>query len=237
MFLHGFLEDLSMWNSILDYFQDCQLLLIDLPGHGKSPSYPLEAYSMSFIAQKVNEVLDKEAFRNAIVVGHSLGGYVGLELMKLTELEKLVLFNSNFWADSDERRTNRNRVVEVVQKSKSIFLIEAIRNLFYLKSTDLDPVIDDLIRKATLMPVEEIVKSTYGLRDRKNQAALVGNKSDRIHIIHADNDPIISNAEMQTNLSKLTKKPEFYFIENSGHMSLWENPNATNRILKEIIHG
>ena len=226
-----------MWGSILDQFQDCNLVLIDLPGHGESPAYSEESYSMSFMASKVKEVFDHESIQNAIVIGHSLGGYVGLELMKIVELEKLVLFNSNFWADSDERRTNRNRVIEVVRKNKSVFLIEAIRNLFYLKSNELNVVIDQLIEKASLMPVEEIIKSTYGLRDREDQGKLVRNNADKIYVIHADNDPIISNEEMEGNLNKLTKKPELHLIENSGHMSLWENPNATNRILRKIIHG
>ncbi len=225
-----------MWDSILEVFPKHKVLLIDLPGHGNSTAYDQQAYSMEFMAKKVQEVLEYETISNPILMGHSMGGYVGLELIKNVALEKLILLNSNFWADSDERRSNRNRVLEIVKQNKSVFLLEAIRNLFHLKSEQLDLVINDLIQKAARMESDEIIKTTKGLRDRNQNQSIVIEKADNMIVIQAENDPIIPVKEMEQEVNKLHKKPEYHEIENSGHMSIWENPKATIRILSKILN-
>lgn len=233
--LHGFLEDLSMWESVLDLFQDRKVLLVDFPGHGQSPHYDLESYSMSFMAKKVEEVLTKESFNDPLIIGHSMGGYVGLELINNIQVEHLVLLNSTFWKDSEERRYNRNRVIEVVKKNKNIFLQEAIKNLFYIESEEISNQINKLIKNASNIPVEEIIKSTIGLRDRCDHSQTVANNSSKISIVQAENDPIISLDQMQESFSRDQKKPELIIMKNSGHMSIWENPKATSRILNKLV--
>ncbi|MCB0477367.1 MAG: alpha/beta hydrolase [Crocinitomicaceae bacterium] len=235
VFLHGFLEDSSMWEDVKTAFPKHQLLLIDLPGHGESPSYNLEAYSMKFMAEKVDEIIKDRKIENPIVIGHSMGGYVGLELLKIRSLRRLILFNSNFWEDSEERIQNRNRVIEVVQKNKLVFLNEAIRNLFYVENDFTSRTIQDLIQKAKEINELDIIKSTKGLRDRLNNKEIVSTYSEKICVVQAENDPIIPSEYMEDALNQLTKKPKFYMIENSGHMSVWENLKATRRILTEIV--
>lgn len=235
LFLHGFLEDSTMWKDLYGSFTDHQKIYIDLPGHGKSPVYDLSEYSMSFMAQSVVSILNKLEIDEPIVIGHSMGGYVGLELLKIYKLRKLVLFNSNFWADEEERVQNRNRVIQVVQKNKQLFLREAIANLFFVRNNKIDQIIDQLVSKAQMMNKEEIIKTTIGLRDRLEHKQTVEEFHSIVHIIQAENDPIIPLKRMQENLQTCTKKPEFYLIQNSGHMSVWENLKATKRILTEIV--
>jgi pimeloyl-ACP methyl ester carboxylesterase len=56
VFLHGFLESSAMWES-LDLAQfPFQSILIDLPGHGKTPFLP-DDVSIAAMAQEVSETL------------------------------------------------------------------------------------------------------------------------------------------------------------------------------------
>ncbi|MEZ4936196.1 MAG: alpha/beta hydrolase [Crocinitomicaceae bacterium] len=235
VFLHGFLEDSTMWHDVISTFPKNQLVFLDLPGHGKSPSYELDAYSMKFMAEKVDEALCITNIENPVVIGHSMGGYVGLELFKIRKLDKLILFNSNFWEDSKERIQNRNRVIEVVQNNKLVFLNEAIRNLFYIENEFTLNTIQDLVCRAKEMEEIDIVRSTKGLRDRLNNSDFVKNHANKITIVQAENDPIIPLEQMVLNIEQLEKKPKFHLVENSGHMSVWENLKATKRILTAII--
>lgn len=60
-----------------------RLLAIDLPGHGASSDAicPEETYSISGYADAVIEVLEFHGIDQAVVVGSSLGGQIGLEMM------------------------------------------------------------------------------------------------------------------------------------------------------------
>lgn len=233
--LHGFLEDLSMYENLMESFPSYETIRIDLPGHGKSPGYDITHYSMKFMAEKVAELLEFLKIEEPIVIGHSMGGYVGLELLCLIDLDRLILFNSNFWADSEERKANRNRVIEVVKKNKTVFLLEAIRNLFFIDTEETREEIKKLVEAGTQLEIEDIIKSTIGLRDRLDHSETIEKFASQIEVVQAENDPIIPLEFMQNQLNGFKKRPELHIIQNSGHMSVWENPKATNRILTELV--
>lgn len=233
--LHGFLEDSSMWDDLESIFTKFKTILIDLPGHGMSKNYQLNNFSMSNMALEVQNILKQENIFKPIVIGHSMGGYVGLELMQLIEINQLILFNSNFWADSEERKVNRNRLIQVVGKNKSLFLNEAIPNLFAVENLKIKAIQSKLIQLASEMNIEEIIKSTEGLRDRKDHTELVEQNSEIIKIVQADLDPIIPAEEMKQKVGVLKKQPEIHFVRKSGHMSVWENLKATKSVLTNLV--
>ncbi|MDX1348783.1 MAG: alpha/beta hydrolase, partial [Putridiphycobacter sp.] len=72
--LHGFLEDLTMWDRVSLLLQTSHTVLaIDLPGHGLS-NCQMEAKNMANMARVVKAVCDTEKIANPIVFGHSMGG-------------------------------------------------------------------------------------------------------------------------------------------------------------------
>lgn len=77
--LHGLGATGDVWNgwrSVLDRAWPGRWLVPDLPGHGGSP--PLPAYTFDSFAMSIAEMLDPDS--PTFVVGHSLGGVVGLAL-------------------------------------------------------------------------------------------------------------------------------------------------------------
>ena len=82
VFLHGFLENLSMWDTIIPEFTKTHTVIaIDLPGHGKTSTLET-VHTMELMADVVNMVLKKEGAIKAKFVGHSMGGYVALAFAK-----------------------------------------------------------------------------------------------------------------------------------------------------------
>ena len=99
VFLHGFLESISMWE-YLSLSQNNQKILIDLPGHGTSDFTKTTLFSMQSVAKEVKRVIDELNIQEYHLVGHSMGGYIGIELMKIdVRCDKLILLNSNFSED------------------------------------------------------------------------------------------------------------------------------------------
>ena len=60
-----------------------RLIAFDLPGHGESSNAPdpAQTYTRPGLAEAVAEVLEKLHITRAVVVGWSLGGHIGIEMM------------------------------------------------------------------------------------------------------------------------------------------------------------
>lgn len=83
VFLHGLGGSQSTWASVLGHFAETyRVVAVDLPGHGASdkPSPASTDYSISGIAAKLGELLEKLELTPAVLVGHSLGGATALHL-------------------------------------------------------------------------------------------------------------------------------------------------------------
>lgn len=83
VFLHGLGGSLSTWAAVLGGFAaDHRVAALDLPGHGKSdkPEAPAFDYSVAGLAQVVGEAMASFGLAPAVVIGHSLGAAVALEL-------------------------------------------------------------------------------------------------------------------------------------------------------------
>ncbi len=119
VFLHGFLENLTMWDVFSEKLSETyKVIAIDLPGFGQSDVIS-ENHSMSTMAEAVNSVIKNEGISKCIFIGHSMGGYVALAFAELFEkkLNGIVLFHSQSAADDEEAKINRNRTIKIVENN------------------------------------------------------------------------------------------------------------------------
>lgn len=232
--LHGFLEDHSMWTSISRFLSEknCAIYLIDLPCHGKS-RFTGENCSMKDIAILLSAFFESVKIKNPFVFGHSMGGYIGLELLRLTPIQ-LTLVHSNFWADSSTKKEDRNRVIEIVRRNKTRLIQDAIPHLFAPNNrAACEPIIQSLIIHATAIPANEIIACTRGMRDREDLTSLI--KDHPIHLIHGEEDPIIPTEVLLQAIEKNRNKAILHSIPQCGHMSIWENPQALINLIQSIV--
>lgn len=230
--LHGFLESSIIWDRMAqELSKEFQLLLVDLPGHGKTDTFS-ETHSMEFMAELLNDLTDHLGWTQFSLMGHSMGGYVGLAFAeKYTEkLNSLYLLNSTAVADSPDRIINRNRALKVVAQVKLPFIAMAIRHLFsesslqkYAKEIDL------LIAHAQEFSAEGIMANIRGMRDRKDRSEVLKAFPNAKYLLCGTEDPIISLTESE-NLSKVTETP--LKIMDGSHMGWLEN---TPEIVK-VVH-
>src|ERR1051325_7814449 len=94
--LHGFCENKTIWEPFIFSLQERHTIInIDLPGHGKSAVVG-PVHSMDECAQIVKEILVSENIETACIIGHSMGGYVGIAFAALFPgaVKGLCLFHS-----------------------------------------------------------------------------------------------------------------------------------------------
>src|SRR5690606_33729582 len=81
--LHGFLENLHMWDSLKNELsRKYRVIAIDLLGHGKTDCLGY-IHSMEDNADCVHAVLSELRIRKAVLAGHSMGGYIALAFAEL----------------------------------------------------------------------------------------------------------------------------------------------------------
>lgn len=227
--LHGFLESSGMW-SVLKLQDFANLILIDLPGHGKSDLNAIT--SMQLMAEAVFEVLQKEGVTSYKVIGHSMGGYVGLELQQMdSRCNEVILMNSNVWTDSEQKVTDRKRVAKLVQTKKDRFVSEAIPNLFQ-DPEDFEREVNSLVAEAQSMKIEAIAQASIAMSQRQDFTEQVYSGAIPIQIIQGEFDPIAPKDQMEQIFVNF---PEKFHVVSSGHMAHFEATEDVQEILKEII--
>ena len=94
--LHGWGQNIEMMKMVADPFEsDYDIIIIDLPGHGKSEE-PKRVYTLYDFVDCVKSLLDSLRIKNPILIGHSFGGKISLLYASMYEVKKLILFGSPF---------------------------------------------------------------------------------------------------------------------------------------------
>lgn len=232
IFLHGFMEDLSMWDELIPHLP-VKACCIDLPGHGKSDLNLQLTPSISYMAQEVRKIIEHEQLHHPIVIGHSMGGYVALELFRqVPDLEHIVLFHSHPWADPESKKNNRQRVAELVKTKASVFIREAIPNLFYHPS-EMKPVIAHYIRVAEHINPEAIGWAALAMKDRKDLSSLMEQHPEKFSVISGKKDKLIPVSALTDFCSK--HHISSVVLPEVGHMAHEENRNEAIHLLNTVF--
>ena len=94
VFLHGWGQNIQMMLPIANQFtKDNNVLVIDLPGHGKSnePSY---AWELDKFVDMLHELFENLKIKEPILIGHSFGGKLSMIYASKYKVKKLVLLSS-----------------------------------------------------------------------------------------------------------------------------------------------
>lgn len=235
--LHGFLENKTMWNFyVSELSKKNRIITIDLLGHGETESLSY-VQTMEENADVVNEVLSKLKIRKAILVGHSMGGYVSLAFAELypEKMKGLVLLNSTSKEDSTERKKNRDRAIKAVKKDYETFIRLSIANLFSEENREiLINEIGAVKIQALKTPLQGIVASLEGMKIRKDREFLLHTTTFSKLLILGKKDPVLNYDE---NLEQIKNTDVELVIFPDGHMSSIENREELLTVLADFFKG
>jgi pimeloyl-ACP methyl ester carboxylesterase len=232
--LHGFLENLGMWNEITEELTKThQVIRLDLPGFGKSDCIQ-EFHSMKLFAECTHQLLQKLSIDTFTVLGHSMGGYAALELSKICpeKINHLILYHSRANADSAQKKKDRGRAIKAVNDKQSIYLKTAIPFLFpkQLQQSCATHIQNMIVEAEALNPIG-ISAALKGMQKREDNNETLKNLSCKKTYFAGALDPILKIDDLR--LEAKHNDANFVEIKNSGHMSHWENAKmALEEILK-----
>lgn len=237
--VHGFCESNALWNDIADGLSaNYRVVLPDLPGHGESPIFDKESYSMEYFADKLLDLLKALDIKKCVVIGHSLGGYVTLAFAEKypTYLNGFGLFHSTAFEDSDEKKRNRDRTVEFIGKNgMDTFADSFVAPLFYPKTrVQMAKAIENMKNICRNTSSDAVIATTIAMRDRK----------ERIDVLEKAEVPVLFIIGKEDNAVPLEKSLEQCYLpanhdvtilEEAGHMGMFEKQEEACTVLATFL--
>ncbi|MDD2563645.1 MAG: alpha/beta hydrolase [Salinivirgaceae bacterium] len=236
VFLHGYMETHAVFTSFIEqYLPNRNVIAVDIPGHGKSEMLS-STQSMPQIAAQIVALLDVLNIESCSLYGHSMGGFVSQEIARLipTRINVLGLLHSAVYADTEEKKGNRLREINMINDGKLpliafAFMPNVVADCNYER---LKPTIDQWIADVETMDPKGIVSCLHAMMGRNDNRSLL-NGDVPIHLIYGDMDsflPLIAVREME----KGTAVKHLSLMENCGHASFIECPAALAKAILSI---
>ncbi len=229
--LHGFLENQTMWQDLVpELSKRNRVITIDLLGHGETECLGY-VQTMEDNAEVVQAVLSRLRIRKAVLVGHSMGGYVALAFAELfpEKMKGLVLLNSTSKEDSSEKKQNRDRAIKAVKKEYETFIRLSIANLFNPDNRErLQEEIESVKIQALKTPLQGIVASLEGMKIRKDRTFVLQTTNYPKVLILGKKDGVLN---YEDNLKQIENTDTQLVSFPDGHMSHIENLEELKTVL------
>lgn len=234
--LHGFCEDQFLWEPLLPFLNSSFLIRIDLPGFGASDA-PVLA-DMSSYAEAVLGVLKAEDISSCILIGHSLGGYVGLEFATKWPgyLAGLGLFHSHPFEDSEERKTVRHRGIETLQAGKrDLYVSQLFPNLFAPDFLAAHPeTVQHVIHQGKKQSVEGIIAALQAMISRRDHTGTLRLLNCPALFLLGELDALIP-PKQGIEAALLPSASALHVLPEVAHMGMWEAPETCAEVLNSFL--
>lgn len=231
--IHGFCETHEIWGGVAtELAKNFNVYLPDLPGFGKSP-LPKTPFTIDDIGSMMVDWLRNLKLERAVVLGHSLGGYVALAMAVKDQnrIAGLGLFHSTASADSEEKKANRNKTAEFVKANGVAPFVDVfVPGLFYQKDK---PFVQKVLKIALTTSKETLLSYTLAMRDRPSREEWLKTFERDFLIVAGENDPIIPLNVLEQQ-SRITAKTRFKTLKNTGHMGMFEDPRESVGIIRSF---
>ncbi|CAL1516615.1 alpha/beta hydrolase [Chitinophaga sp. MM2321] len=235
--IHGFSENGSLWEIQQAYLRDeYRIITPDLPGTAAVAfATPLTVESM---ADYVYAILLAENIERAVVIGHSMGGYVALALAEKypTLIAGLGLFHSTATADSEEKKEARRKSIKLMQQyGGETFLRQTLPNMFSPVFKPREPArVEAYVAMGIQCSTEAVVAWYEAMMQRPDRTALLKNLHVPVLFVIGKDDNAVPLDVILPQIT-LPRVSSIQIFEEVGHMGMWEVFEESNMILKQFI--
>lgn len=233
--LHGFLEDHSMWDSLKPpLLKTHRIITIDLLGHGKTGCLSRQ-HTMVDKAEAIKAVIKYLHINKPLLIGHSMGGYVGLAYAEkyAEQIEGLCLVNSTYKADSANRKELRAKANKMITNNFESMVRISFANLFSKSSkTVYKKEFEAALTIALQTSIKGYIAANDGMRVRKDYSYFFKNATFKKAIILGKKDAVIN----YKSISNFCKKHQInYYLCSEGHMSYIENKTELENYIMHFV--
>ncbi len=234
--LHGFCEDSAIWDDFIAELPDYKIIRVDIAGFGASDLPDENTVDMA--AQTVKAALDHLGVGRCILIGHSLGGYTAAAFAHRypEALKGLGMFHSHPFADSESKKTERERAIAFVRRNGHILYVkQMIPKLFaelFVSSNSF--LINSLILKATTYKPEAIIGAQEAMINRPDRSQAIAALACPVLFIIGKQDTVVSY-EVSLRQTHLAEVADIHILPKVAHMGMFRSKIETARIIRNFV--
>jgi pimeloyl-ACP methyl ester carboxylesterase len=248
LFVHGLGGAWQNWLLNMPAFMDThRVVALDLPGFGAS-EMPASEISIQGYAKTLDAVCEQLGIECPVLVGNSMGGFVGAEmaLSYPTRVERLVLVSAaglsteyfqrepllafaRLWAAATTRTGVRSEAVVRRPRLRRLFLQSVVLYPERLSG----PLTAELVQgagKEGFVPALEALLG-YSFRDRLAQMEMP------VLIVWGRNDLLVPVGDAERFERLIGPNARKVIFEDTGHVPMLERPSRFNRLLASFLAG
>ncbi|RKE65942.1 pimeloyl-ACP methyl ester carboxylesterase [Pseudorhodoplanes sinuspersici] len=243
VFLHGNSSSKHVWANQLELIcsNGRPVLAPDFPGHGKSgnSSTPASTYSFPGYAAVISGLLDQLRWDCVDLVGWSLGGHVGLELLASEpRIHSLLIvgtppvrlrpqsLHEAFYADDNMQLAGKPDFSETDTIRYGTALMGGWKHLA-------PTLLNDIRRTDGNARRWMFSNSLQGIGSDQRHTA--ENVSKSLCVVHGEKEPFVRLGYLQSLNYRAIWKGKVQVICDAGHAPHWEYPRAFNQILLDFL--
>jgi len=213
--ISGLLSNESLWQHQLHYLREIAPISVFNPSQD-SPD-------------KMVEAILKTAPPKFAMAGHSMGGWLCLEILRVapSRVSKVCLLNATARDDSQEKKAKRRLMIQRCEKGQFEEVARELASLF----TQVHQVRKQVLDMFLTVGSETFLNQQKSMLLRKPRGSILAMVQCPALVIHAAQD---KNFSMDEQLEFVTKIPnaKLAVVEESGHMSPLEMPQAITSLLR-----
>jgi 3-oxoadipate enol-lactonase len=237
LFVHGFPLSGELWEPVLPHLgEHWRRIVPDLRGLGRSE--PAERTSMESYAADLAALLDHLGEdRPVVLVGLSMGGYVGFEFARRypTRLRALVLANTRAAADSEQGAAARHETADRVIREGSHTVADAMSEKLF------SPAAPQELRAhwrqvMAASPPDGVAAALRAMALRPDSFETLRTAGLPVLVVAGADDSIVPLAEAES-MRDAAPGSVLEVIHGAGHMTPVEQPSRFVAVLRKFLSG
>lgn len=236
--LHGFVGSADYWERIVPLLEGhFRCIVPDLLGHGQSEAPP-GPYTIEQMADGVADLLDALGIEQAVLLGHSMGGYTALSFAERypNRLSAFGLIHSMPLPDDAAGKEKRDAVAErVLREGVGPFVEQSAPNWFAPDHAKrMRAELARVLEIGFATKPEGAAGAALAMRDRPDRGQVIRDSDLPVLLIAGSEDGIAPPEKAFAAENSRTVKRT---IEGAGHMSLFEAPQELARQIASFVES
>ena len=243
LLIHGFGEDHAIWKNQIEFLSThYRVIAPNLPGVHCKPLalHHSQVPNIRMYVEVLHELMHHLHIEQYYIVGHSMGGYIGLSFADyyVNHVQGLLLFHSTTYEDNEAKKTSRMKVAEFIQEwGVSKYLETATPNLFGDAFKKTNPgVIQNVIESGSGISQEAMIQFVFAMRNRKAMTHLLKQHTIPVWMIVGEADLAVPIQDSLEQI-KLLPSSNSLVLNNVGHMGMFEATDQVNEFIHQCIQS
>lgn len=220
--IHGYGFDRRIWQPIALGFDGHRTISMSLPGFGMGAVS--EPYSIASLARKFWEEIIVFEQSSVQLVGHSMGGYVCMEMIAQnpSRVAGLALIHSHVFADTDEKKLQRTATAEHILRNGRESVVKKMIPSLFAEGYNNPDLIAELVSAGMDYDDNAWRLGAMAMRDRTDHTETLKNMRVPVLMVGGEKDTAVP-PDLIFKQASLPDRSLVRIYPGVGHMAMYEN--------------